>query len=108
MNSICLILFVRQVIVLTEISEVFKMFFLVSLPHLATYIFLIFSMNDPELGAEIDPSNNHFHLVFRTHGVRESSSLTTRPDLRPSPMQFTFKTFNIVSLKKDYIKIPIF
>ncbi len=29
--------------------------FFVSLPHLATYIFLIFSMNEPELGTGIDP-----------------------------------------------------
>jgi hypothetical protein len=32
----------------------FLMFF-VGLPHLATYIFLIFSMNEPELGAGINP-----------------------------------------------------
>jgi hypothetical protein len=29
--------------------------FLVGLPHLATYIFLYFPMNEPELGAGIDP-----------------------------------------------------
>jgi hypothetical protein len=29
--------------------------FVVGLPHLATYIFLIFSMNEPELCAGIDP-----------------------------------------------------
>jgi hypothetical protein len=29
--------------------------FIVGLPHLTTYIFLIFSMNEPELGAGIDP-----------------------------------------------------
>jgi hypothetical protein len=28
--------------------------FFVGLPHLAIYIFLIFSTNDPELGARID------------------------------------------------------
>jgi hypothetical protein len=30
--------------------------FFVGVPHLATYIFLIFSMNEPELGAGINPS----------------------------------------------------
>jgi hypothetical protein len=29
--------------------------FFVGLPHLATYIFLIFSMNEPEFGAGINP-----------------------------------------------------
>jgi hypothetical protein len=29
--------------------------FFVELPHLATYIFLTFSMNERELGAGIDP-----------------------------------------------------
>ncbi len=42
--------------------------FFVSLPHLATYIFLIFSMIETELGAGIDPGMafdiNYFHLVF--------------------------------------------
>jgi hypothetical protein len=35
----------------------FKKMFFVGLPHLATYIFLIFSINEPEpeLGARIDP-----------------------------------------------------
>jgi hypothetical protein len=31
-----------------------NVFFSVGLPHLATYIFLIFSMIEPELGAGID------------------------------------------------------
>jgi hypothetical protein len=42
--------------------------FFVCLPHLATYIFLVFSTNEPELGAGIDPGMalnvDHFHLVF--------------------------------------------
>jgi hypothetical protein len=61
--------------------------FFVGLPHLATYIFLVFSTNEPELGAGIDPGMalnvDHFHLVFwpRFEPLdRESSSITTRPD----------------------------
>jgi hypothetical protein len=46
------------------------MFFFVGLPHLATYFFLVFSTNEPELGAGIDPGMalyvDHFHLVFWT------------------------------------------
>jgi hypothetical protein len=46
----------------------FFFFFFLGLPHLATYIFLVFSPNEPELGAGIDPGMalivDHFHLVF--------------------------------------------
>jgi hypothetical protein len=49
-------------------------------------------MNEPELGAGIDPGMAwHFHLVLRIRQDsnpkplgRESSSLATRPDLRSS------------------------
>jgi hypothetical protein len=68
--------------------------FFVGLPHFATYIFRIFSMNEPELGARINPGMayniNHFHQVIWIRQDsnpqpldRESSSLTIRPDLRP-------------------------
>jgi hypothetical protein len=73
--------------------------FFVGLPHLATYIFLIFSINEPELGAGIDPSMafdiNHFHLIYwkrRDSNPQPldhvSSLLTTRPDLRPTQQKF--------------------
>ena len=52
-------------------------------------IFSYFFMNEPELGAGIDPGMA-FHLVFWIRRDlnpqplgRESSLLTTRPDLRP-------------------------
>jgi hypothetical protein len=53
-------------------QELFKtyqfFFFFFGLPHLATYIFLVFSTNEPELGARINPGMalnvDHFHLVF--------------------------------------------
>ncbi len=72
----------------------FKMFFFVGLPHLATYIFLIFSMNEPDLGAGIDPGMafNPFQSSILDKTRRDSnpqpldhelSPLTTRPDLRP-------------------------
>jgi hypothetical protein len=35
--------------------QAIPLIFFVGLPHLATYIFLIFSMIEPELGAGIDP-----------------------------------------------------
>ncbi len=55
-----------------------------------------FSTNEPELGAGIDPGMalnvDHFNLVFCTRfepttfrSYRESSSLTTRSDLRSLP-----------------------
>ncbi len=67
-----------------------NVFFLVGLSHLATYIFLIL----PELGAGIDPGMafNPFpsSILDKTRQDlkpqpldRESSPLTTRPDLRP-------------------------
>jgi hypothetical protein len=67
--------------------------FFIGLPHLATYIFLIFSMNEPELGAGIDSGMafNPFpsSILDKTRQDsnpqpldRESSLLTTRPDLR--------------------------
>jgi hypothetical protein len=59
-------------------------------PHLANYIFLIFSTNEPELGSWHRFDINHFHLEFwiRQDSYpqpldHESSSLTTRQDLRP-------------------------
>ncbi len=71
-----------------------KMVFFVGLPHLATYIFIILSMNEPELGAEIDPglAFNPFPSSILDKTRRdlnpqpldhESSPLTTRPDLCP-------------------------
>jgi hypothetical protein len=71
-----------------------KNVFFVGLPHLGTYIFLIFSTNEPELGAGINPGMvlnvDHFHLVFWIRQDLnsqpldcESSWLTTRLDLRP-------------------------
>jgi hypothetical protein len=50
-----------------SINDLESVFF-VGLPHLATYIFLVFSTNEPELGAGIDTGMalivDHFHLVF--------------------------------------------
>jgi hypothetical protein len=68
--------------------------FFVDLPHLTTYIFLIFSMNEPELGGGINPGMafNQFpsSILDKTRQDlnpqlldRELSLLTTRPDLRP-------------------------
>ncbi len=68
--------------------------FFVGLPHLTTYIFSYFSMNEPELGAGINPGMafNPFPssiLVKMRRDLNpqpldcESSPLTTRPDLRP-------------------------
>ncbi len=66
-------------------------YFFVGLPHLATYIFY-FSMNEPELGAGIDPGMafNQFPSwiwIRRDSNSqpldRESSSLTTRLNLHP-------------------------
>jgi hypothetical protein len=66
--------------------------FFASLPHLATYIFSYFSMNEPELGAKIDPgmAYNPFpsSILDKTRQDlnpqpldNELSPLTTRPDL---------------------------
>ncbi len=72
--------------------------------HLATYTFLIFSTNESELGAGIDPGMalnvDHFHLVFWIRQDlnpqplnRESGLLTTRLDLRP-PQSVKFMSKN--------------
>jgi hypothetical protein len=38
--------------------------FFVGLPHLATYIFLTFSTNEPELGAGINPGKALPLIIF--------------------------------------------
>jgi hypothetical protein len=64
------------------------------MPHLATYIFLIFSTNEAELGAGIDPvmafkpfPSSILDKMRRDSNPqpldRESSPLTTRRDFRP-------------------------
>ncbi len=72
------------------------MFFFVGLPHLATNIFLL---NEPELGAGIDPGmafNPFPSSIWIRRDLnpqlldRESSSLTTRPDLRPQTCKVYF------------------
>ncbi len=80
------LLFVRSIYFLKNVF--------VGLPHLATYIFLIFSTNEPELGAGFNPGMafNPFPSSSLDKTRRDSnpqpldcelSPLTTRPDLCP-------------------------
>jgi hypothetical protein len=66
-------------------TDVFLNIFFVGMPHSATYIFLYFFSNEPELGTEIDtgmvmtpfPSS----ILGRDSNPQpESNLLTTRPD----------------------------
>jgi hypothetical protein len=70
--------------------------FFVGLPHLVP-IFSYFFMNEPELGAGIDPGmafNPFPSSIWIRQDLNpqpldcESSSLTTRPDLRPYLLVF--------------------
>ncbi len=86
------ILLVGKVKLLSYIDKFFKIFFLVGLPQLATYIF--FRMNEPELGARINlgMAFNPFLFSILDKTKRdlnlqtidcESSPLITRPDWLP-------------------------
>ncbi len=79
----------------------FKCFF-VGLSILATYIFLVFSTNEPGLGAGIDPgmafNADHFHLVFwprfePTTLVKNHLSLTNIHWKRHLVLRSTFRNF---------------